>query len=336
MKRLATFFFGVSILAASAALAADPAVTPAEAIGEARAAIAAGDHNRAVNLLYTARFEADKLAEPQRANALGAIHFFSALAYTQLGIDARAREELRSFFRIQPEAKSLDATKYPEAFVALFDEVRGRSGTRSERKGSLPGEPFERVYPNEKILSDAVRKPYVHGEWHNSPEYQFVATEAEKKEWKSLRDDGARESFISQFWQKRDPDPVTPTNELRDEFDRRAAFADIAFAPTEERVRGSVTDRARVFLLLGKPARVYVEPLNRARGAFLPSRYRDQLAGTVERWVYHKSQLPKSIPTDSVSFRFIDEPGYGDFVLQREFYVLKALNDARVETAAGQ
>jgi hypothetical protein len=49
--------------------------------------------------------------------------------------------------------------------------------------------------------------------------------------------------------------------------------------------------------------------------------------------------LPKSIPTDFVAFRFIDEPGYGDFVLQREFYVLKALSDAKeapTQTASGE
>ncbi|HEX9984292.1 MAG TPA: GWxTD domain-containing protein [Thermoanaerobaculia bacterium] len=330
MKRFAPLFFGVSILAASA-FAGDPVQAPTDAITEARAAIAAADNNRAVNVLHAASFEAVKLPEPQRTSALAAIHFYGALAYSNLGVDARAAEELRNFFKLQPDVKAIDPAKYPEEFVAVFNEVRGSTGKRSDRvqANAGPGEPFDRVYPAAKLFNDVVRMGFTIAQWHNSPEYQFVATEVEKKAWKALSTDGARKTFIADFWSRRDPSPGTPENEMRDEFERRAAFADVAFAPNEERFRGSVSDRARVYLLLGRPARVYVEPLNRARGAFLPSRYRDALSGTVERWVYHKSQLPKSIPTDFVAFRFIDEPGYGDFVLQREFYVLKALNDAK-------
>ena len=48
----------------------------------------------------------------------------------------------------------------------------------------------------------------------------------------------------------------------------------------------------------------------------------------VERWVFSRDQLPRSVADAEVVFKFVTEEGYGDHVLQRDFMVTKALHDA--------
>ena len=64
---------------------------------------------------------------------------------------------------------------------------------------------------------------------------------------------------MTAFWKDRDPKPETASNEFKDEFDRRVAFADSRF--TQAETRGSMTDRGMVFLLLGPPTYVGRKPL---------------------------------------------------------------------------
>ncbi len=54
--------------------------------------------------------------------------------------------------------------------------------------------------------------------------------------------------------------------------------------------------------------------------------------GTLERWVYFKDQLPSAVHTSSVEFRFITQAGYWDHVMQKDFWPMKAMADARKTT----
>jgi GWxTD domain-containing protein len=85
-------------------------------------------------------------------------------------------------------------------------------------------------------------------EWGAGPT-QWIMTSDEKRAWRKVATDSDAVNFIDLFWARRDPSSGTPTNEYRNEFESRVAFADERF--TEKRKRGAMTDRGRVYIVLG-------------------------------------------------------------------------------------
>jgi len=93
-----------------------------------------------------------------------------------------------------------------------------------------------------------------------SPDYdeffektRLIMLREEIKIYKHLPDKEAREAFIKEFWEKRDPNPETPENEAKIEFDRRIEFINRWFSEATSRNQGWESDRGRVYLLLGEP-----------------------------------------------------------------------------------
>ena len=82
---------------------------------------------------------------------------------------------------------------------------------------------------------------------------------AESRELRSYRGATveAKRRFLVDFWRRRDPDPATPRNELREEFYGKIAYADTNF---RERGAGTTpgwkTDRGRVYAKYGAPNEV--------------------------------------------------------------------------------
>ncbi len=310
-------------LIVAAAPAAFGAQTPAEAIAAGRAAIAAKQFDRAIITMQDAIPAATMLSDPkEKAAALAAIHFYSALAFSELERDDKTKEELREFFRFRQGDVKLDETRYPVPFIRAFNEVVStihRNGGGNTPQGA-PSNSFDIAYPgfNEFVLA-APRERKI-SEWNKSPDFVLLATEQEKRTWGKLADDEARRSFVARFWQRRDAD-------FRIEFDRRVAFADGMFA--NEKTRGSLTDRGRVFVLVGKPYRVIAQPLVASR--VLPSRLGDlnNRQGTIEHWFYTREQLPVPLPRQSIDFVFIDAPDYGDYILQRDGFSIKELEEVK-------
>lgn len=288
------------------------------ALSEGRAAMEAGRFDAAIQALQAAVPAATEIPDgSEKAKALSALHFYSALAFHLLGNVPKAREELHEFFRFSPAMTRIDEGKFDRRFVALFNEVA--------KKAKEPSTSFESRYPG--FREGSTDRPRDRGiaSWGDSAEYQFLATPEEKRDWRRLREDSDRLRFVDQFWSRRDPTPGTPENEFRDQFLARAAFADLSWGT--ERTRGSLTDRGRVFVLLGKPRVIRLKGQTRAEGATIESGSRAIVDGTVERWVYSRTQLPK-LPQVEVVFKFITEKGYGDHVMQKDFFQLKALAEA--------
>ncbi len=80
----------------------------------------------------------------------------------------------------------------------------------------------------------------------------YIITEPERKLFVSLDTSDERSRFITAFWAKRDPNPVTPENEYRDEHYRRIAYAN-EFLGRESFLPGWRTDRGRYYIILGEP-----------------------------------------------------------------------------------
>ncbi len=80
---------------------------------------------------------------------------------------------------------------------------------------------------------------------------KWLMTGEEQRAWRNVKTDDEARNFIDLFWARRDPTPGTPLNEFRNEFDNRVAFSDKMFE--EKNVRGSMTERGRVVIVLGFP-----------------------------------------------------------------------------------
>ncbi|NIM17848.1 MAG: GWxTD domain-containing protein [Candidatus Aminicenantes bacterium] len=80
---------------------------------------------------------------------------------------------------------------------------------------------------------------------------RYIITRAEKKKFLSLTSDTERREFRIKFWQKRDPDPSTKENEFKTQYFKRIEEADRHF--TQGKLAGSLTDRGRVYILIGPP-----------------------------------------------------------------------------------
>lgn len=87
-------------------------------------------------------------------------------------------------------------------------------------------------------------------DWRRGPE-KFLISSEEAKAWKSLSSDAEAAEFIDLFWARRDPTVGTPRNEFRDEFLTRVRYCDAAFE--EKRMRGAITDRGQLYIVLGPP-----------------------------------------------------------------------------------
>lgn len=152
-------------------------------------------------------------------------------------------------------------------------------------------------------------------EWTSSPEYVYLATDAEKKEWKAVRTDEEADKFVALFWAKRDPDIKTPANEFRARFDALVAKADELFATGKS--RGALTERGKAFILIGPPKTIG-KGTGRAGG-------REGMAGAmnnntdiesaapgsqidVYEFKYEADQLPKWTDMKAFNIRFQYEP----------------------------
>ncbi len=69
-----------------------------------------------------------------------------------------------------------------------------------------------------------------------------------------------RKALFDEFWQKRDPTPETPRNELKEEFFRRIDFSNQSFTELRSGREGWRTDRGHVYIINGPPDEVEREP----------------------------------------------------------------------------
>jgi len=181
-------------------------------------------------------------------------------------------------------------------------------------------------------------------------EMSLALTEEQLREFKRMSP-GERERFLAEFWRELDPTPGTAVNEVKEEFERRIAYANAHYSETR---KGIYTDRGMIYIRYGQPddIKIQVMPvgdssldrvlggdedriLDRGRGAFdeedmLLRRPGDRRAGGMtsdqrayEIWYYDlrgRELFPSQRATPKrqagMKFVFVDEGGYGNFVLR--------------------
>lgn len=129
---------------------------------------------------------------------------------------------------------------------------------------------------------------------------RFIISSNEKKQFLALESTKARDRFIETFWKRRDPTPQTFTNESRAEHQLRLEASDRLFTLTKSR-GGRVTDRGRIYQLLGPPQSR--EDYTRAGNRLYP----------LELW--HYSGMTEPFLPESFYLIFFREGGFGDYRL---------------------
>ena len=80
----------------------------------------------------------------------------------------------------------------------------------------------------------------------------YIATREEKNTFLKLTTDEARDQFIQNFWELRNPTPGSPENTYKDEIYQRIAYANAHFGSGANE-EGWRTDRGRAYITLGPP-----------------------------------------------------------------------------------
>jgi GWxTD domain-containing protein len=158
---------------------------------------------------------------------------------------------------------------------------------------------------NEKQVLKELATPYK--KWL-SEDVTYIITDAERKAFLGLQTNEEREQFIEEFWQRRNPDPDSVDNPLKEEHYRRIAYANEHFASG---VAGWRTDRGRIYIMYGKPDSLeshtqgenYNRPLDQGGGETKTYAFED--------WTYHYIEGIG----ENVELEFVDPSGTGEFRL---------------------
>jgi len=256
MRRKNVFAAGVSAAAACflfGASAAASGQTVVELFQKAKQQVKLGSYDDALKTLDALdTATAAPGHEAERKQVEPPIAFYRGVSYAALGRKDEAKASFQKYLGFAPNA-SIDAGMYPKKAVAAFEDARkGLGPAAAPESASIDGS-----YANFR-LNNAIAPETPNEAWGDGP-VKFLMTAEEKRDWARASDPVTRSEFVTRFWASRDVKPETPENEFRQEFERRVAYADAAFVQGE--VRGSMTDRGMVFLLLGPPTYVGRKPL---------------------------------------------------------------------------
>lgn len=349
--RLAAVVALAAALAAGAQEAPQPTLT--DVFMKAKAQFKNGAYEASLSTLQTLD-EASQAPglESSRQKLEPAIAFYRGANLAALGRSGEAKTEFEKYLA-STRAARLDPALYPKSVVDLFNQ------TRDEVQAAAGSSPADPAASSDSGLAEqyarfrgAPEGPAVaiDERWADGA-IRFLMTSREKEDWKRLSDPVTRAEFVSAFWQKRDPDPLTPENEFRVETENRLRFADSHFVQEEK--KGSETDRGMVFVLMGPPSYVGQQPIKSgddpiqlARAAPIREYYVDaagstrvvyvprepmtteRIQGDREVWHYRRDRLPAQVSFTELDFEFLTKRGYGVGVLQRDPDVLTGLEQA--------
>jgi GWxTD domain-containing protein len=232
MRRLAVF--SMLILMAAAAAAAE---TIPELFQKMKEQVKAEKWTDALATIEVIEVEAAKPANASVKPQLeGPLAFYRGVCESNAGNAVKAQASFEAYLTAQPNA-SIDDKVYSKKALSAFEAARkaiasqGPSITRAYAEFKPPAAPADPVT----------------AAWGDGP-VKWLMTDSEKSAWAAAAADADRAAFVAKFWKERnlEDDPsFQPT------FEKRVAFADANFKQGE--VRGSLTDRGMVFVLIGPP-----------------------------------------------------------------------------------
>src|SRR5204863_502376 len=88
-------------------------------------------------------------------------------------------------------------------------------------------------------------------------EVPYIITKEERDAFKKLSTDEEKETFVEDFWNRRNPNPGSQENEFKEEYYRRIAYANEHFASG---IPGWKADRGRIYIMYGPADEVDSHP----------------------------------------------------------------------------
>jgi GWxTD domain-containing protein len=124
--------------------------------------------------------------------------------------------------------------------------------TQTAPAAEKPNPLKRRLSDRERIEQQKDLKQELRGDYKKwlDQDVRWLITDTEAQAFKHLTNDEERDSFIENFWQRRNPNPDSPDNEFRDEVYARIAYANEHFAAGKP---GWMTDRGHIYIAYGKP-----------------------------------------------------------------------------------
>ncbi len=159
--------------------------------------------------------------------------------------------------------------------------------------------------PTEKARKTKEEITKIYNNWLSN-DVSYIITDEEKKAYKALKTDEERESFIENFWRRRDPNPDTEENEYREEYYERIAYSNEHFTSGKP---GWMSDRGRVYITWGKPDSVESHPMG---GSYDRPSYEGGGSTTTypfEVWFYRYLEGIGS----GIEIEFVDPTGTGEY-----------------------
>jgi GWxTD domain-containing protein len=134
----------------------------------------------------------------------------------------------------------------------------------------------------------------VYGSWLNQ-DVRYIISPPERAAFESLKTVNECDSFVEQFWSRRNPVPGSPENKFKSEHYRRIAYANVHFGSSTG--PGWQSSRGRTYITYGPPDESQVLP-NAGPGS------------PKEAWVYQHVVLNGS--QVKLTVEFIDEAAEGN------------------------
>ncbi len=134
----------------------------------------------------------------------------------------------------------------------------------------------------------------------------YIITDDERKAFRNLSNDEERDSFIEQFWLRRNPNPDSPDNEFREEHYRRIAYANEHYAAGKP---GWKTDRGHIYIAFGAPDSIESHPSGGAYNRPLDEGGGETSTFPFETWHYRYLEGVG----DNIDIEFVDTCMCGDY-----------------------
>lgn len=178
-----------------------------------------------------------------------------------------------------------------------------------------PASNVEQPDPLKRPLTDKERRAQqkaLRGELHGTykkwldEDVRWIITDQERKAFMNLSNDEERDSFIENFWLRRNPHPDSPENEYREEHYARIAYANEHFAAG---MPGWKTDRGHIYIAYGKPDSIDSHP---SGGMY--QRPMDEGGGETSTYpfeVWHYRYIPGI--GDNIDIEFVDTCMCGEY-----------------------
>src|SRR5215472_5631292 len=133
-----------------------------------------------------------------------------------------------------------------------------------------------------------------------------IITPEERQAFLELSTNEEREQFRESFWDRRNPDPESPFNAIKEEHYRRLAYADEHFSSG---IPGRKTDRGHIYIIWGPPDEIDSHPTGGTYQRTLDQGGGESTAHPWEVWRYRHLEGVG----ENIEIEFVDPTGSGEY-----------------------